>query len=316
MDVLFALNMIISFFLISAAKRLCRQRASTIRVLAGSALGGAYSLAVFLPEVHTAVSIVCRIIFMLLLTAVVFGFNGVKKYFRCFFAVFGVSFVLAGLLMAVWLLFRPQALLIKNGAVYFDIGFLTLVLSAAAVYAAVWLGKHFLTPKANEKAECDVKIQLNSAAVNVKGILDTGNTLTDSFTGKRVSIIDKSTALCLLPFDAAECIAGWNFEKLPPYMHLTVSNTVGGEGLLPVFTADSMAVVLNEKELVIKNPAVAVSGSENFGSFNVLVNSELIGVDELDKKTDTKNKAAFSQKEKQSGLLHKRSADSARTVKR
>lgn len=316
MDVLFALNMIISFFLISAAKRLCRQQAKTIRVLAGSMLGGAYSLAVFLPEVHTAVNIIFRVLFMLLLTAVVFGFKSVKKYFRSFFSLLGVSFILAGLLMAVWLIFKPEALLVKNGAVYFDIGFLTLVLSAAALYAVLWLGKRLLAPKANEKAECNVGIRLNSANVNVKGIVDTGNTLVDSFTGKKVSIIDKTTALYLLPFDAAACIADRSFEKLPPYMHLTVSNTVGGEGLLPVFTADLIIVEINGTKHEIKNPAVAVSDSDNFGGFSALINSELIGVDELDKKTDTKNKAAFSTEKKQSGLLHKRSADSARTAER
>ncbi len=253
---------------------------------------------------------------MLAVTAAVFGFGKAKRFIRCFSALFGVSFVLAGATMAVWLLFEPSSLLVRNGAVYFDIGFLSLVLSAAALYAAVWLGKRYLARKSSEKAECAVRIALGSSFVNVKGILDTGNTLTDSFTGKKVSVIDKSTALCLLPFDAEECISRWDFEKLPKYMHLTVSNTVGGEGLLPVFTADSMAVVLNEKEYTVKNAAVAVSGSETFGSFGMLINSELIGEDELDKKTYSTHKAVPFKTEKQSGLLHKRSADLAGTAQR
>lgn len=310
-DVLFALNMIISFFLISAAKRICRQRINTWRVLFGAVAGGVYSLAIFLPQIHTLLSLACRAVFMLLLTAVVFGFGSIRRFFRCFASLFVVSFVLSGALMAVWVLFKPQALLIKNGSVYFDIGFLSLVLSAAALYAAVWLFKRFISPKSDETAECEVLIKYGERFVKTKGIIDTGNTLMDSFTGKKVSVADKSTALALLPFDAAECVERRNFEKLPPYMHLTVSHTVGGEGLLPVFETDLLKITVKERTVEIKNAAVAVSEVDAFRNFGILINSQLIGEDELDKKTDTKNKTAFSEKEKQVGLLHKRSADSA-----
>ncbi len=253
---------------------------------------------------------------MLLLTAVVFGFGSIRRFFRCFASLFVVSFVLSGALMAVWVLFKPQALLIKNGSVYFDISFLNLVLAAAALYAAVWLVKRFLLPKADETAECEVFIKYGERFVKTKGIIDTGNTLTDSFTGKKVSVADKSTALALLPFDAAECVERRNFEKLPPYMHLTVSHTVGGEGLLPVFEADLLKITVKERTVEIKNAAVAVSEVDAFRNFGILINSQLIGEDELDKKTDTKNKTAFSEKEKQVGLLHKRSTDSAAAFNR
>ena len=316
MDVLFALNMIISFFLISAAKRLCRRQPSTLRVLLGSALGGAYSLAIFLPQVHTAVSLAARLLFMLVLTAAVFGSESAKKYFRCFAALFGVSFLFAGALAAVWFAFKPQGLLIKNGTVYFDIGFLTLVLSAAALYAAVWLGRLVFTPKVNETAECTAQLVFGQSFVTVKGIVDTGNTLTDSFTGKKVSVVDCSTALRLLPFDAAECITQRNFESLPGYMHLTVSETVGGEGLLPVFTADLLAVNLQGKSVEVKNAAVAVSTRSEFDGCGILINSELIGENDFDKETDSKNKAAAFKAKKQGGLLHKRSADLACAAER
>lgn len=308
---LFALNMIISFFLISAAKRICRQRVSTWRVLIGAVAGGIYSLVIFLPQVQTLLSLACRILFMLLLTAAVFGLGSIRRFFRCFASLFAVSFALSGVLMAVWLLFKPQALLIKNGSVYFDIGFLSLVLSAAALYGTVWLFKRFLSPKADEKAECEVLISCGGRFVKTKGIIDTGNTLTDSFTGKKVCVADKSTALALLPFDAVECVEHRDFEKLPHYMHLTVSHTVGGEGLLPVFETDLLKISVNERSFEIKNAAVAVSDVDAFGNFGILINSQLTGEDELDKKTDTKNKKAVCEKEKQSGLLHKRSADSA-----
>ena len=295
-DVLFALNMIISFFLISAAKRICRQTVKTWRVLFGAAAGGVYSLTIFLPQVHTVLSLVCRLLFMLLLTIVVFGFSGANRFIRCFASLFAVSFVLSGVLMAVWLLFKPQALLIKNGSLYFDISFLNLVLSAAALYAVVWLLKRYFSPKVSETAECEVLIKYGRKFVEVKGIIDTGNALTDSFTGKKVSVADKLTALSLLPLDAVECIEKRDFEKLPPYMHLTVSHTVGGEGLLPVFETDVIKITVNEKSIEFKKTAVAVSDVDDFGDFGILINSQLIGEDELDKKTDTKIKTAFLQR--------------------
>lgn len=315
-DVLFCLNMIISFFLISMSKKLCGVQVKTFRVLFGSAMGGVYSLSIFLPELNSFLSFSLRVVFLGLVTLIVFGFGYIKRFARCFAVLSAVSFLFAGLLMGIWLLFKPDGLLIKNGSFYVDVSFLTLVLSAAALYAAVWLFSRIALKRSSEAANCRAEITFGEKLVSVNGVVDTGNTLTDSFTGKKVSVIDFSTALRLLPSSAASCILSGELEKLPKYMHLTVLNTVSGESLLPVFTADLLKVKTHDTAFEFENAAVAVSLQENFSkNASILINADLIteniGGEEYDKKNNSKDKRMVKGKKKQRSTLHKRSADSA-----
>ena len=126
------------------------------------------------------------------------------------------------------------------------------------------------------------------------------------------------SAFLLFDEKTADCIFTGN---LPVGMHLTVSDTVGGEGLLPVFTADKMVINTDSGFVEIPNPAIAVSKTESFGNgVSVLVNSDALQLikensgGELNaEKAVTENKEVVLKKEKRS-LLHKRSADSACTV--
>ncbi len=313
-DVLFCLNFIISFFMLRAVQSLCRERTKTVRVLLGCLLGGAYSLCIFLPEVGTAVNILSRLLFLLAVTLAVFGFGTKKRFFRLFAALSGVSLLFAGAVMAVWLVFRPNGLVIKNGSVYLDISFLTLVLFSAAVYVLVWLFGRFLSRSTNESCKCSVHIQVGQRAVSLNGVIDTGNTLTDSFTGKRISVIDRTAAFALFDADTMAIVLQGN---LPEGMHLTVSDTVSGEGLLPVFSADSLSVKTPQGSVQIKDCAVAISRVDSFSNgISILVNAEFFqllkedrGGKENDKKADFADKTALFETAQGLGFLHKRSAD-------
>lgn len=315
-DVLVCLNTIISFFMLGATRLICRERTKRRRMLVGSFLGGAYSLCIFLPEVGAAVDILSRVLFLLVLTLAVFGYSGRKRFVRAFLTLSAVSFLFAGAVLGIWLVFKPHGLIIRNSGLYLDIGFLPLVLFSAAVYIAVTVFMRFFARNASESCECSVSIAFGGRSVTLGGIIDTGNTLTDSFTGKGVSVLDRAAAFLILDEKAQDKISS---EALPEGMHLTVSNTVSGEGLLPVFTADKMTVKTDSGFVELQNPTLAVSKTESFGkSVSVLINADIFQLlnegtgGELNaEKAVAENKSNLSRKKEKRGLLHKRSADSA-----
>ena len=312
-DVLVCLNTIISFFMLGAVRLICRENPKRWRILAGSFFGGAYSLCVFLPELPTPVSLALRLAFLLAVTLCVFGFGRKKRFFRLFGCLCAVSFLFAGAVLGIWLVFKPQGLVIRNSGLYLDIGFLPLVLFSAAIYLTVTLFMRFFSRTARDSCACSVSLYYNGKVLSLKGIIDTGNTLTDSFTGKSISIVDRATAFLLFDEKTADCVFKGN---LPEGMHLTVSSTVGGEGLLPVFTAEKMQVTTDTGCAEIRGCALAVSKTESFGNgVSVLVNADILQLikekagGELNaEKAVAENKAAVYKKEKRS-LLHKRSAD-------
>lgn len=319
MDVLVALNTIIGFFIIKSGGCICRENANTVRVLAGSFMSGMYSLCIFLPPLHTVFTGFMRIIFISAVCFVVFGFRSIKRFTRCCGAVFAVTLLFAGTVLGINLLFSPSGLLIRNGSVYFDVSFLSLVLGCAALYAVIWLLGRFVFRRGKESVRAQAVLNFNGNTVTLNGIIDTGNLLADTFTGKPVNIISQNAALELLPSEYVAGAIDPSGGKIPSGMHLVVSETVGGTALMCAFEVDEMRVNTYNGSVVIKKATVAVSSRSDFGAdCSVLLNSQLMnkltGGTEDDTKNFTADKGAFSAKKKQRCSLHKRSRNPACTA--
>lgn len=315
-DVLVALNIIVSFFLIKSVCAFAREKPKTVRVLIGSVMGGVYSLVIFLPEVHTALSIVGRLIFIFAVTAVVFGFGSVRRYLRCYLLLCAVSMLCAGVLVALWLLLLPQAVMLRNGSFYLDVSFVQLVIVCALVYIGARVFSRFLAKRAADEMSVRLEIAFMGNKVNANGIIDTGNTLRDSFTGEAVSVISQSLAFSLLPDEYFKAAIEPMSGNLPEGMHLIVSDTVGSSALMCSFRAESMLLITAEKQIKIENATLAVSTRETFsGGRNVLVNAiyanDIQGGNSCDKKTESAHNKDKSASEKTRCLLHKRSRNSA-----
>lgn len=315
-DVLVALNIIVSFFLIKAVCAIAREKPRTVRVLIGSVMGGAYSLVIFLPEIHTVLSITGRIAFLLIVTAAVFGFGNLKRYMRCYLLLCTASMLFAGVLVALWIMLLPQAVMLRNGSFYVDVSFVQLVIVCALVYIGARIFGSFFAKRADEESDVRLEITFQGKKVNANGIIDTGNTLRDSFTGEPVSIISQSLALSLLPeryFSAAiEPMSG----DMPEGMHLIVSDTVGSSALMCSFKAESMVLITSDKQIKTENATLAVSTRETFsGGRNVLVNAiyanDIQGGNSCDKKAEITHITHKASAEKTRSLLHKRSRNSA-----
>ena len=288
-------------------------------MLIGSLMGGAYSLVIFLPNMYVALSIIGRALFLLAVTLAVFGFGYIRRFFRCFFLLCTASVICAGAVVAAWLFFLPDAVAVHNGSFYVDISFIQLVIICVILYVFAQIFGKFLFRRSSEEINVRLKISFNGKVVSANGIIDTGNTLCDSFTGEPVSVISQSFALSMLP---AACVAAATDPvggNIPEGMHLVVSDTVGSNALMCAFKAESMTLISSDKQVNVKDVTLAVSPRESFaGGKSVLVNSAFIndiqGGRESDEKTQRTYKEGKIKVCQARNLLHKRSRNSACTV--
>ena len=318
-DVLFALNMLVSFLLIKSAASLCREKPNTLRVLIGSLIGGIYSLSIFLPPLHILFVLSARAVFLGVVCLCVFGFGTLRRFMRCYGLLCGVTLGFAGFIMAVWFLFRPQSLAVNNGSVYFDISFLGIVFGGTAVYIAARIFSNIFEKCHREQMQVKVNITYKGKTVTANGLIDTGNTLKDSFSGKSVSVISRSLALELLPLECAAAVFSPACGDLPQGMHLTVSQTVGGTSLMCVFAAESMVITSDYGNAEFKDAAIAVGAVNDFGSgCSVLLNADtanyITGGREYDSKNQRVDKKGKGKVHKKGSLLHKRPRNLACTV--
>lgn len=78
-----------------------------------------------------------------LLVLIAFAPKKITVFIKEFAAFFAVNFIFAGLMLAVWLVFKPSGMVYNNAAVYFDIDVKLLVLSTVVCYAVLTLFQSF-----------------------------------------------------------------------------------------------------------------------------------------------------------------------------
>ncbi len=277
-DVLLAVNVIVNYLLLRATSAIVGVRPSKLRLFFAIAISAAYSLIIFVDNLPAAVSVLLKILMCMLVVALAFKPLSVKAFLRCCGVFSALNFVFAGVLCALWFTLAPNALFYKNGAVYFDIDILTLTVSAFAVYCAVSIGYRLL--KRRTPANCIYNVVIENQGKNVQGkaLLDTGNSLTESISGRPVIIAAKNFLKDVFP-DGFEALCDNPYLtdiKPPAGFCLVPFSTVGGSGLLPAFRPGSVSIFYNGKMQKLTNVYVAAAEKKVFADeFDCLLGTAL-----------------------------------------
>ncbi len=187
-DMLFFVNLFMDYLLLWLTGKICGG-AKKIRTALGALFGAIYSTAVFFCSMNIVLSLVCMVAAALIMNILAFGIKG-KKYFGKHIAVFfGISFLCCGMLIP---LFLTGNVFISNGSVYFSKGIRTLFFGAVAVYGAVKLLCRALNGIAVSRvANVNVELWVGEKCISFAAISDTGNSLTEPFTGLPVCIVER-----------------------------------------------------------------------------------------------------------------------------
>lgn len=240
-DVLVVLNLFVNYFLLRLSAGLLKTKPKRTPILLGAMLGGVYSLVLFLPKQPWFVTVLMQLAALSAMVLCAFRPHSFKAFLRETAAFFLVNFLFAGFMLAVFLLFKPQNMVYQNNAVYFDISIVTLVLSAVGCYLLFTLISYLLKRRTPDDRLYTVCITVNGKAFTGIGLLDTGNALSDGFSDTPVVVADKTVLRHLLrenyPDFENGILQGDLQFRLIPY------TTVGGEGVLKAFRAETLELV-------------------------------------------------------------------------
>jgi stage II sporulation protein GA (sporulation sigma-E factor processing peptidase) len=232
-DTLIILNLYVSFFLIKACGAFLHRKISTRRCVLGAVAGGASSLVILLPPLFLSLNMLIKLGIGAVLVFIVFGRERFLKNALVFLMI---NVIFAGVMLILSLFASPLGMIYNNGTVYFDISFLALLFFTAAAYLLIRVLRYFLDVKFNADRVYSVVFEYGGELRTLNAFADSGNTLTDFFTGKPVMICDKSACAGLFPeldINKLELVKGL---RLLPY------STINGSGIIPVFKPDSITV--------------------------------------------------------------------------
>lgn len=181
---------------------------------------------------------------------IAFNIKSAKAFFKCTAAFIAVNFAFGGIMLAVCTAFLPNSAAYHNGVVYFDIDIVTLTIAALACYCILSLISRFSKSKVPQQSIYSIKITYSGKTVEGKALFDSGNSLSDCFSGKPVIICEKSFVSPLL--SGKDLTQAKNFRLIP-------FSTIGGSGALPAFSAEKAEILLDKNWVESDNIYIGIT---------------------------------------------------------
>ena len=262
-DVLVVVNSIVNLLLLLASAKLLGVVTCRWRLCAGALVGALGSLVIFLPYVGMWFQALYKILLALAMAAAAFGVRPWQRLAKALFVTFAVSFLFAGLMLALSHLLAPAGMIFYNGVVYFDISVLALILSTTAAYLLLLLFERLFAGRVDEHRLYEITVTAGGRAVSCKGLADTGSDLREPFSGAPVIVCDRTLAERVRPPEHA------GFRVIP-------CRTVTGEGALEGFRPDEIQITGGGRTIRTSDVYIAASREPISGEYQALINPQII----------------------------------------
>lgn len=262
-DVLLGLNLFINYFLLLSCARFLLLPVNRKRLIIAACVGAIYSLCILLPEAPPLVSLFLKFAASLGIVRIAWPWQGRRLFMKEVCIFYLTNFAFAGFMIAVWYIFSPSGLLIRNSIVYFSISPLLFLCITVLSYGLIRLLQRLTGREEPKTTLCRLEIQLGNSRILCNGKVDTGNSLTEPFSGFPVVVLDKEKAAS---FSVPE-------EKI----RLIPFHTVNGSGVLSAFRPDLLLIQMGKENREYKDVYIAVSTSPvSAGEFSALINPQIL----------------------------------------
>ncbi len=281
LDVLIAVNLFVTYFLLLSTALLLHQKPKRWRMVLGALAGGASSLIIFLDDLPWLAPVLIKIALGILLVLIAFPWKGKGVFIKTALLFIAVNFLFAGIMMALWFFVSPVDMYYRNGVVYFNISALTLAVSTVVAYLIVRLIGWIIDRRVSKNSVCEIILSLDGKEALLTAFQDSGNKLSDPFGGTPVVICQYSAVKDLLPQTLQEYFSG--VGELPKVsgewakrIRIVPYHVVGDNGMMRCFYPDRFQVVtgkkLEEHKVLIGVSRENLSG----GEYNALFNAALL----------------------------------------
>lgn len=292
-DVLLIINLFVNYALLLCSAKIMKNPVPRLRILLGSAVGSVYGLVIFLPEIPKPLELIMRIAVTALIVFCTFGFTDIRKFLRCFFTFFAVSMGFGGVMLVLWITVAPVGMVYNNGTVYFDVNLAVLAVSTVVCFAVISIISFFIERRAPRESSAVVTVYVSGKSVKLNAIIDTGNSLRETFSGYPVAVAEKAELKDIMPQSIIDYFEN-KTESENTGIRLVIHKTVSGTGVMPAFRPDYVEIRTVSRK--IKTDKLYIAVTENNlagGEYSMLLNPEIINGEKNNAETSEKTQKSY-----------------------
>ena len=114
-DVLFLINLYVTYFEILSVSMLTHKSISAIRMVLSAVIGGLFSFVIFLPDDSILLTSLLKIISCIVISFSAMGYRKFYSFLKNTVFLLFINFVFAGLMLCLWLFVAPLDMFYSNG---------------------------------------------------------------------------------------------------------------------------------------------------------------------------------------------------------
>lgn len=272
-------NFIINFLILILTNVITKSKVPKRNIILGSIVCSLYSLVFFSPKLIFLTKFYMKIIISIVIVKLTFNSRNIKKIIYQLIGFYIISFVFAGAIIGISfnfsdiskLLFKKLNIIEIFKSKYVFIGLLIGILASYKIFT------YYHERSLKEKYIANVTIVYREKEINVRALIDTGNSLVEPFTNKPVFVVEFEEIKEILPIKLNEMFLKEKIgndllfledvlmdlkDDIP--LRLIPFRSIGNSsGLLLGFKPDYLRISLNsEKEILEKNIIVGIYNGE------------------------------------------------------
>ncbi len=260
LDVLIGVNVYINYLLLVLTARFAGCRQVRTRIVLGSIIGALSSCTILIDIPSVLLSAAIKVLTAVLMILAAFKINSHRKLIKLILILTLITFAFAGTMIGIKSVMSTNAIAVSNFSVYLDISPVTLIFATLVCYLILSIYSKITARKTEQKVVCRITISNQGETVTLDGLLDTGNTLTEPFSGLPVVVVSEKSIYRLVPeeiksFDVSHPCSSRQI-RLIPYA------SVGGKGLLKGFMPESITVESEGRESRTQDVYIGVTNGE------------------------------------------------------
>lgn len=259
-DVLIVLNIYVTYFLIKATSKITHSSLKTSGLVISSVIGSLFSLVILIPHISFMMMFLIKAAAAFIIVFIAFPRKRFSEYLRLVVYFYIINFIFAGIIMGLKYFIKPEYISVNNSFVYIDVSLMSLVLFTAAAYFIICGIRQLLDRGTQADGEYFVIIKNGGKMISLDGLADTGNSMTDVFTGKPVIVCSSSALSELVGIKGTDDMYEFllNSENIKG-ARLIPYSTIDGTGMLPAFIPDEVII---KKDKTLRNVDVLIGIKE------------------------------------------------------
>lgn len=270
LDIILLENLLMNYIIVFATGLITKVQIKQVNLILASFIGAVYAVLSYLTAMQIYSNFILKLILSICMVYVAYRSKNVKALCKHLLIFYLTSFAFGGCAFALLYYIRPQDILMKNG-VYIGTYPLKIALLGGVVgFVVVNIAFKIIKNRISKNDMfCEVEINLNNKASNVKAMIDTGNLLKDPITGTDVIVVESEKLESIIPKEVLKSMNNLITGELPNQQEeiqqylarvrvIPFSSLGKQNGMLVGFKPDSVVVKCEDMQKEINKVIVGI----------------------------------------------------------